>query len=242
VVGHERRALHPTESLDLATRRRRRQLASINRPIAGATHDAALPVGEYPLQLYSLATPNGVKVTDDARGAARARPRRRRVRRLAEKLGALLPTAPAARAACLSWLFWQMGSALFVGGGFGHFYVYAPTQIEYAIDRYAMETKRQLDVLDRHLATSTYLAGDAYTIADIAAWPWYGGLVRGELYSAAEFLGVEAYAHVRRWADAIAARRRCSAGARSTARSARPPTSCTSGTTPATSSCARRTS
>jgi GST-like protein len=125
---------------------------------------------------------------------------------LAEKLGALLPTAPAARAACLSWLFWQMGSALFVGGGFGHFYVYAPTQIEYAIDRYAMETKRQLDVLDRHLATSTYLAGDAYTIADIAAWPWYGGLVRGELYSAAEFLGVEAYAHVRRWADAIAAR------------------------------------
>jgi GST-like protein len=229
------------------------QLASINRPIAGATHDAALPVGKHPLQLYSLATPNGVKVTimleellalghagaeydawpinilkgqQFGSGFVEVNPNSKipaLVDRsvtpalrlfesgsilvyLAEKFGALLPTEPAPRAECLSWLFWQMGSAPFVGGGFGHFYVYAPTKIEYAIDRYAMETKRQLDVLDRLLATRAYLAGDTYTIADVATYPWYGALVRGELYGAAEFLQVDGYAHVRRWADEIAAR------------------------------------
>ncbi len=227
--------------------------ASTNRPIAGATHDKELPVGRHPLQLYSLATPNGVKVTvlleellaaghagaeydawpirintGDQFGSGfvavnpnskipalvdRSGPKPIRVFEsgailvhLAEKFGAFLPTDPALRAECLSWLFWQMGSAPYLGGGFGHFYAYAPIKIEYAIDRFAMETKRQLDVLDRRLAESPYLAGDAYTIADIAVWPWYGALVKGLVYSAAEFLGVHEYKHVLRWADAIAAR------------------------------------
>lgn len=229
------------------------RFASINRPIAGATHDKALPVGRHPLQLYSLATPNGVKVTVMleellALGHAgaeydawlvkiadgeqfgtgfvavnpnskipalldRSGPEPIRVFEsgailmyLAEKFGAFLPTEPLPRAQCLSWLFWQMGSAPFLGGGFGHFYAYAPVKIEYAIDRYAMEVKRQMDVLDRHLAQSPYLAGDAYTIADIAVWPWYGALAKGLLYGAGEFLQVQDYTHVQRWADAIAAR------------------------------------
>jgi GST-like protein len=125
---------------------------------------------------------------------------------LAEKFGAFLPTEPAARAECLSWLFWQMGSAPYLGGGFGHFYAYAPTKIEYAIDRFAMETKRQLDVLDRHLAETKYVAGSDYTIADMAIWPWYGGLAKGWLYDAAEFLQVHEYKNVQRWAEAIGAR------------------------------------
>src|SRR3979411_2314762 len=210
------------------------RFASINRPIAGPTHDKELPVGRHPLQLYSLATPNGVKVTVmlgellalGHRGAEydawliridgnqfgsgfvgvnpnskipalmdRSGPTPIRVFEsgailmyLAEKFGAFLPTQPAARAECLSWLFWQMGSAPYLGGGFGHFYAYAPTKIEYAIDRFAMETKRQLDVLDRRLGESAYLAGDDYTIADIAVWPWYGGLAKGLLYGAGEVL------------------------------------------------------
>ena len=229
------------------------RFANINRPIAGATHDKDLPVGRHPLQLYSLATPNGQKVTIlleellaaghtgaeydawliriqdgdqfgsgfvainpnskipallDRSGAEPVRVFESGaiLMHLAETFGAFLPTDRARRAECLSWLFWQMGSGPFLGGGFGHFYAYAPTKIEYAIDRFAMEVKRQLDVLDRRLAESAYLAGDDYTIADIAVWPWYGGLVRGELYEAAEFLSVQDYAHVRRWADAIAAR------------------------------------
>ncbi|MEP6861061.1 MAG: glutathione-dependent disulfide-bond oxidoreductase [Deltaproteobacteria bacterium] len=229
------------------------QFASINRPIAGATHDKELPVGRHPLQLYSLATPNGVKVTillEEllARGIAgaeydawpiqimkgdqfgsgfvainpnskipalvdRSGPTPIRVfesaaimMHLAEKFGAFLPTDVAPRAECLSWLFWLMGSAPFLGGGFGHFYAYAPTKIEYAIDRYAMEVKRQLDVLDRRLAVSEYLAGPEYTIADMATWPWYGGLALGELYKAGEFLQVRDYAHVQRWTAQIAAR------------------------------------
>jgi GST-like protein len=228
------------------------QFAAINRPIAGPTHDKELPVGRHPLQLYSLATPNGVKVTVMleellALGHAGAeydawpikiaegeqfgsgfvdinpnskipalldRSGERPVRvfesgaillYLAEKFGALLPQGPA-RTEALSWLFWQMGAAPFLGGGFGHFYAYAPVKIEYAIDRFAMEVKRQLDVLDRRLADHPYLAGDDYSIADIAAWPWYGGLVKGQFYSAAEFLAVHEYKHVLRWADAIAAR------------------------------------
>jgi len=227
--------------------------ASTNRPIAGATHEKELPVGRHSLQLYSLATPNGVKVTvmleellaaghtgaeydawpirintGDQFGSGfvavnpnskipalvdRSGPKPIRVFEsgailvhLAEKFGAFLPTDPALRAECLSWLFWQMGSAPYLGGGFGHFYAYAPIKIEYAIDRFAMETKRQLDVLDRRLAESPCLAGDAYTIADIAVWPWYGALVRGLVYSAGEFLSVQEYTHVLRWADAIAAR------------------------------------
>ena len=227
--------------------------ASTNRPIAGATHEKELPVGRHSLQLYSLATPNGVKVTvmleellaaghtgaeydawpirintGDQFGSGfvavnpnskipalvdRSGPKPIRVFEsgailvhLAEKFGAFLPTDPALRAECLSWLFWQMGSAPYLGGGFGHFYAYAPIKIEYAIDRFAMETKRQLDVLDRRLAESPYLAGDAYTIADIAVWPWYGALVRGLVYSAGEFLSVQEYNHILRWADAIAAR------------------------------------
>ncbi len=227
--------------------------ASTNRPIAGATHEKELPVGRHSLQLYSLATPNGVKVTvmleellaaghtgaeydawpirintGDQFGSGfvavnpnskipalvdRSGPKPIRVFEsgailvhLAEKFGAFLPTDPALRAECLSWLFWQMGSAPYLGGGFGHFYAYAPIKIEYAIDRFAMETKRQLDVLDRRLAESPYLAGDAYTIADIAVWPWYGALVKGLVYSAGEFLSVQEYTHVLRWADAIAAR------------------------------------
>ena len=228
------------------------KFASINRPVAGATHDKELPVGRHPLQLYSLATPNGTKVTvmleellalghsgaeydawlikidGDQFGSGfvavnpnskipalmdRSGPTPIRVFEsgailvyLAEKFGALLPTDAATRAECLSWLFWQMGSAPYLGGGFGHFYAYAPTKIEYAIDRFAMEVKRQLDVLDRRLADHAYLAGDAYTIADIAVWPWYGGLAKGLLYGAGEFLSVQDYRNVQRWTDAIAAR------------------------------------
>jgi len=229
------------------------RFASINRPIAGATHDKELPVGRHPLQLYSLGTPNGVKVTvmleellalghagaeydawlirigdGDQFGSGfvainpnskipalldRSGPAPVRVFEsgailmyLAEKFGAFLPTAPAARAECLSWLFWQMGSAPYLGGGFGHFYAYAPSKIEYAIDRFAMETKRQLDVLDRRLAETEYLGGAEYTIADIAVWPWYGALAKGLLYGAGEFLDVAEYRHVQRWTDAIAQR------------------------------------
>jgi GST-like protein len=229
------------------------RFANINRPIAGATHEKDLPVGEHPLQLYSLATPNGVKVTvmleellalghsgaeydawlikinegeQFGSGFVAANPNSKipalwdrsgdePVRvfesgaillHLAEKFGAFLPSAGAARAECLSWLFWQMGSAPFLGGGFGHFYAYAPTKIEYAIDRYAMEAKRQLDVLDRRLADSAYLAGDDYTIADMAVWPWYGAMAKGQLYEAGEFLQVHTYTHVLRWTDAIAQR------------------------------------
>ena len=224
-----------------------------NRPIAGATHERELPVGRHPLQLYSLATPNGQKVTilleellelghegaeydawlvhigkgdQFGSGFVAINPNSKipaMVDRsgaepvrifesgsilvyLAEKFRAFLPEAPATRAECLSWLFWQMGSAPYLGGGFGHFYAYAPTKIEYAIDRFTMEVKRQLDVLNRRLAETPFLAGDDYTIADIAAWPWYGGLVRGELYDAGEFLQVQEYENVRRWADVIAAR------------------------------------
>ena len=229
------------------------QFASINRPVAGATHDKELPVGRHPLQLYSLATPNGVKVTVmleellalGHRGAEydawmirinegqqfgsgfvavnpnskipalmdRSGPQPIRVFEsgaillyLAEKFGALLPTDAATRAECLSWLFWQMGSAPYLGGGFGHFYAYAPVKIEYAIDRFAMEVKRQLDVLDRRLAEAAYLAGDDYTIADIAVWPWYGALAKGLVYGAGEFLQVQDYKNVQRWAEAIAQR------------------------------------
>jgi len=228
------------------------RFAGINRPIAGPTHDKELPVGRHPLQLYSLATPNGVKVTVMleellALGHAgaeydawlikidgnqfgsgfvavnpnskipalmdRSGPAPIRVfesgsilMHLAEKFGALLPIDAATRAECLSWLFWQMGSAPYLGGGFGHFYAYAPTKIEYAIDRFAMEVKRQLDVLDRRLADNEYLAGSDYSIADIAVWPWYGGLAKGLLYGAGEFLSVQEYVNVQRWTDAIAKR------------------------------------
>ena len=229
------------------------RFANINRPIAGATHDKDLPVGRHPLQLYSLATPNGVKVTvmleellalghrgaeydawlirineGDQFGSGfvaanpnskipalldRSGPEPVRVfesgailLHLAEKFGAFLPAGGTARAECLSWLFWQMGSAPFLGGGFGHFYAYAPEKIEYAIDRYAMEVKRQLDVLDRHLAERAYVAGDDYTIADMAIWPWYGNLVKGLLYDAGVFLDVQTYTNVVRWTDAIAQR------------------------------------
>jgi GST-like protein len=229
------------------------RFANINRPIAGSTHDKELPVGRHPLQLYSLGTPNGIKVTvmleellalgragaeydawlirinegeQFGSGFVAANPNSKipalvdrsgsapvRVFEsgailiyLAEKFGAFLPADGAARAECLSWLFWQMGSAPFLGGGFGHFYAYAPSKIEYAIDRYAMEVKRQLDVLDRRLAESPYLAGNDYTIADIAVWPWYGALVKGQLYGAGEFLQVQSYRHVVRWTDQIAER------------------------------------
>ncbi len=229
------------------------RFASINRPVAGPTHDKELPVGRHPLQLYSLGTPNGVKVTvmleellalghrgaeydawlikigdGDQFGSGfvainpnskipalldRSGPTPIRVFEsgailvhLAEKFGALLPTEPAARAECLSWLFWQMGSAPYLGGGFGHFYAYAPTKLEYPIDRFAMEVKRQLDVLDRRLAETEYLAGNAYTIADIAVWPWYGALAKGLLYGGGEFLQVQEYKNVQRWTDAIAER------------------------------------
>jgi GST-like protein len=229
------------------------RFANINRPVAGPTHDKPLPVGRHPLQLYSLGTPNGVKVTVMleellALGHAGAEYDAWLVRinegeqfgsgfvdvnpnskipalldrsgdepvrvfesgaillYLADKFGAFLPTGAADRAECLSWLFWQMGSAPFLGGGFGHFYAYAPHKIEYAIDRYAMEVKRQLDVLDRHLADHTYLAGDTYTIADMAVWPWYGSLVKGQLYDAGEFLQVQDYRHVLRWSDRVAER------------------------------------
>ncbi len=230
------------------------QFANINRPIAGPTHEKELPVGRHPLQLYSLATPNGVKVTvmleellalghsgaeydawlikiqegqqfgsgfvgvnPNSKIPAlmdRSGPAPIRVFEsgaillyLAEKFKAFLPTDIATRAECLSWLFWQMGSAPYLGGGFGHFYAYAPTKIEYAIDRFSMETKRQLDVLDRRLAESKYLAGNDYTIADIAVWPWYGGLAKGRLYNdSATFLQVQEYKNVQRWADIIDAR------------------------------------
>ena len=227
--------------------------ASINRPIAGATHDQELPIGRHPLQLYSLATPNGVKVTimleellalghsgaeydawlikigdgnQFGSGFVDVNPNSKipalmdrssdtpiRVFEsgsillyLAEKFGAFLPTDIATRTETLNWLFWQMGSAPYLGGGFGHFYAYAPTKIEYAIDRFAMEVKRELDVLDRRLADNQFLAGDEYTIADIAVFPWYGGLVKGWVYNAAEFLSTHEYKHVQRWADQIAAR------------------------------------
>ena len=228
--------------------------ASINRPVAGATHEQELPVGEHPLQLYSLATPNGVKVTlmleellaaghagaeydawlirinkgdqfgsgfvsvnpnskipalMDRSGATPVRVFESGaiLQYLSEKFGgAFLPASGAARAECLSWLFWQMGSAPFLGGGFGHFFAYAPVKLEYPINRYAMEAKRQLDVLDRQLADHAYLAGDEYTIADMAAWPWYGGVVLGQLYGAAEFLNVQQYTNVLRWAHAIGER------------------------------------
>ncbi|AQH03247.1 glutathione-dependent disulfide-bond oxidoreductase [Burkholderia sp. KK1] len=229
------------------------RFANINRPVSGPTHEKALPVGRHPLQLYSLATPNGVKVTVmleellalGHRGAEydawlirigdgeqfgsgfveanpnskipalvdRSGPVPTRVFEsgaillyLAEKFGAFVPKDAAKRAECLSWLFWQMGSAPYLGGGFGHFYAYAPSKMEYPIDRFTMEVKRQLDVLDKRLADSPYIAGDDYTIADIAIFPWYGGLVNGWLYDAAEFLSVHEYRHVRRWADAIGAR------------------------------------
>ncbi|MGL5285993.1 GST-like protein [Aeromonas sp. RU39B] len=229
------------------------QFANINRPVSGATHDKALPVGKHPLQLYSLGTPNGIKVTimleellalgfsgaeydawlvrigegeQFSSGFVEVNPNSKipalldvsgeqpqRVFEsgnillyLAEKFGALLPQDVAGRTETLNWLFWQMGSAPFVGGGFGHFYAYAPEKFEYPINRYAMETKRQLDVLDRLLATRPYVAGEAYTIADIAIWPWYGQLVRGELYQAGEFLAVHEYPHLQRWAELIAAR------------------------------------
>ena len=227
--------------------------ASINRPIAGATHEKTLPVGRHPLQLYSLGTPNGQKVTillEEllAKGHAgaeydawlirinegeqfgsgfvavnpnskipalvdRSGPSPIRIfesgailLHLAERFGEFIPPTPQLRAECLSWLFWQVGSAPYLGGGFGHFYAYAPIRIEYAINRFAMESKRQLDVLDRRLAESRYLAGDEYTIADIAVWPWYGALAQGKVYGAGEFLHVQEYTHVRRWADAIGAR------------------------------------
>jgi GST-like protein len=229
------------------------RFANINRPIAGPTHDKELPVGKHPMQLYSLGTPNGQKVTimleellalghagaeydawlikigdGDQFGSGfvainpnskipalldRSGPKPIRVfesgailMHLAEKFGAFLPTEAAARAECLSWLFWQMGSAPYLGGGFGHFYAYAPTKIEYAIDRFAMETKRQLDVLDRRLAESRFLGGEDYTIADIAVWPWYGGLAKGLLYGSAEFLAVQEYKNVQRWATEVAKR------------------------------------
>ncbi|MEM7567579.1 MAG: glutathione-dependent disulfide-bond oxidoreductase [Pseudomonadota bacterium] len=229
------------------------QFANINRPISGSTHDKDLPVGEHPFQLYSLATPNGVKVTvllEELLAAGHsgaeydawlinigegdqfssgfvavnpnskipalmdrsATPPQRVFESgaillyLAEKFGAFLPTEPGARTECLSWLFWQMGSAPYLGGGFGHFYAYAPEKFEYPINRFAMEAKRQLDVLDKRLADNAYLSGDDYTIADIAVWSWYGQLVLGRLYSAAEFLDVASYENVMRWAKAIDAR------------------------------------
>ena len=229
------------------------KFANINRPVAGATHDKELPVGEHPLQLYSLATPNGVKVTvmleellalgiheaeydahlinigegdqfssgfvainpnskipalldTSTKPATRVFESGAILVYLAEKFGAFYPEGPAERAECLSWLFWQMGSTPFLGGGFGHFYAYAPEKFEYPINRYAMEVKRQLDVLDRNLASRPYLAGDHYTIADMATWPWYGILVTSGIYDAREFLDVTSYQHVVRWAEDIARR------------------------------------
>jgi GSH-dependent disulfide-bond oxidoreductase len=228
------------------------RFASVNRPIAGATHDKELPVGKHPLQLYSLATPNGQKVTimleellaAGHKGAEydawliridgnqfgsgfvganpnskipamvdRSGPEPLRIFEsgsilfyLAEKFGAFLPKDIKARTESLNWLFWQMGSAPYLGGGFGHFYAYAPTKIEYAINRFAMETKRQLDVLDRRLAESEYLGGKDYSIADIAVWPWYGALAKGLVYGAGEFLSVQDYKNIQRWTDEIAKR------------------------------------
>ena len=229
------------------------RFAAINRPIAGPTHEKALPIGKHPMQLYSLGTPNGVKATvmleellalghEGAEydawliniGAGdqfssgfvevnpnskipalmdRSGPKPIRVfesgailMHLAEKFGAFLPTEPGPRAECMSWVMWLMGAAPFLGGGFGHFYAYAPTKMEYPIDRYAMEVKRQMDVLDRRLAESEYLGGDTYTIADIATWPWYGAMAKGVLYGAGEFLAVNEYKNVLRWTDQIAER------------------------------------
>ena len=229
------------------------KFASINRPVAGATHQKDLPVGRHPLQLYSLATPNGVKVTvmleellalghagaeydawlipitegaQFSSGFVAVNPNSKipalldrsgdmpvRVFEsgaillyLAEKFGAFLPATASQRAECLSWLFWQMGSGPFLGGGFGHFYAYAPSKFEYPIDRFAMEVKRQMDVLNQRLAAHEYLAGDAYTVADMAVWPWYGAMAKGQLYEAGEFLQVHEYTHVVRWADQIAKR------------------------------------
>ncbi len=229
------------------------QFANINRPVAGSTHEKELSVGKHALQLYSLATPNGVKVTvmleellergySDAdydawlvrinegeqfsSGYVAANPNSKipvlvdhntdpptRVFEsgsillyLAEKFGAFLPTDPRKRTEAMNWLFWQMGSAPYLGGGFGHFYAYAPTKLEYPINRFAMETKRQLDVLNQHLEHSEYMAGDEYSIADMAIWPWYGILVQGKIYGAGEFLSVHEYTHVARWTEAIAAR------------------------------------
>ena len=230
------------------------KFASTNRPIAGATHEKERPVGKHPLQLYSLATPNGVKVTilleellalghsgaeydawlieigdgdQFGSGFTEANPNSKipalmdhttnpptRVFEsgailmyLAEKFGEFLPTDPSKRAECLSWLFWQMGSAPYLGGGFGHFYAYAPFKMEYPIDRFAMETKRQLDVLDRQLADNKFIAGDDYTIADIAIWPWYGALVLNKVYEAAEFLDTASYKHLNRWTAEIGERK-----------------------------------
>ncbi|WP_107852444.1 glutathione-dependent disulfide-bond oxidoreductase [Oceanimonas marisflavi] len=229
------------------------EFANINRPVAGPTHDKALPVGKHPLQLYSLATPNGVKVTimleellalghsgaeydawlirigegdQFSSGFVDVNPNSkipalldnstdqpRRVFEsgsillyLAEKFGALLPADPAQKTEVMNWLFWQMGSAPYLGGGFGHFYAYAPEKLEYPINRFAMEAKRQLDVLDRQLADHSFIAGEHYSIADIAIWPWYGALVLGRLYDAAEFLSVSDYPNVLRWAQTIDAR------------------------------------
>jgi len=229
------------------------RFANINRPIAGPTHEQDLPRGRHPFQLYSLATPNGVKVTimleellalghhgaeydawlirinegqQFSSGFVGANPNSKipalldcsgpepvRVFEsgaillyLAEKFGVYVPTEPAKRAECMSWLFWQMGSAPYLGGGFGHFFAYAPVKIEYAIDRFAMEVKRQMDVLNRRLAESRYVGGDDYTIADMAIWPWYGGMAKGQLYEGGEFLQVQEYTHVIRWADEIAQR------------------------------------
>ena len=230
------------------------KFANINRPVSGATHDQELPVGKHPLQLYSLATPNGVKVTvmleellalghagaeydawlipinegaqfgsgfvavnpnskipalmdrSDAAKPVRVFESGAILMHLAEKFGAFLPQDPAQRAECLSWLFWQVGSGPFLGGGFGHFYAYAPEKFEYPIDRFAMEVKRQMDVLDKRLAAHEFIAGSDYTIADMAIWPWYGALAKGQLYDAGEFLQVQEYTHVLRWADQLAQR------------------------------------
>jgi len=229
------------------------RFANINRPVAGATHEQELPRGKHPMQLYSLATPNGVKVTImleellaaghsgaeydawlirinegqqfgsgfvatnpnskipallDCSGAEPVRVFESGsiLMYLAEKFGAFLPTERVQRAECLSWLFWQMGSAPYLGGGFGHFYAYAPFKIEYAIDRFAMEVKREMDVLNQRLAQHRFIAGDDYTIADMAIWPWYGGMAKGQLYEGGEFLQVQEYTHVIRWADEIAQR------------------------------------
>ncbi len=230
------------------------KFASINRPISGATHAKDLPVGRHPLQLYSLGTPNGVKVTvmleellalghsgaeydawliniqegaqfgsgfvavnpnskipalldrSDAAHPVRVFESGAILLYLAEKFGAFVPASGAARAECLSWLFWQMGSGPFLGGGFGHFYAYAPEKFEYPIDRFAMEVKRQMDVLNKRLAEHEFIAGSDYTIADMAIWPWYGALARGQLYEAGEFLQVHEYTHVVRWAEQIAQR------------------------------------
>ena len=230
------------------------KFASINRPVSGATHDKELPVGKHPLQLYSLATPNGVKVTvvleellalghagaeydawlipiqegaqfgsgfvavnpnskipalldrSDAAQPVRVFESGAILLYLAEKFGAFVPTDASQRSGCLSWLFWQMGSGPFLGGGFGHFYAYAPKKFEYPIDRFAMEVKRQMDVRDKRLAEHEYLAGSDYTVADMAVWPWYGAMAKGQLYEAGEFLQVHEYTHVVRWADQIAQR------------------------------------